>query len=989
MYTFAITRNKKLKALGKIFAIIILLGSQLFAGTTGKIAGHISDSQSGEPLLGANVMIVGTSLGAAADINGDYYIINIPPGIYTLKVSMVGYADEIIKGVRVSVDLTTRINVKLSTKAVRTKEVVVTANKEIQKDLTSSERSVQADQIINLPARDLASILTLQSGITQDASGGLHIRGGRSNEVSYMVDGVQVMDPLNRSDGISIDDQSYQEVKAITGTFNAEYGQALSGVINIVTKKGSDHFTAHASIYTGNYFSTDNLYSVMSDQAWADAVAKSSVVNLGNPLRTFFDFSKYGMTYNQAVRAARNDNKPWLTSEKYLNKFKPFVNNDFQLNLSGPVIGTEKHVTYYLAGRFHKGNGSTYGMNYFEPWGIWSPALDTVHNFAQPNGQLTPLYTYENRSAQGKIYYNNKSLQLSYGIYYNDNQSYSAQGKYNPEGGLNNFNKSYVQILTAKYVFSNSTFLDVHADRYYKKYNAYAYADPYDPRYMPTNSGDWQQYIFNPSPEGSIYSVTNLTNDYAFHGNSTYRGNENTAYNELKFSLTSQINKYNLVKFGGEGKWYNITNEYYNLQFNQTTYRPFIPPDTSTYHTFYNAKPRQFAAYVQDKIEFNELIINIGLRFEYFNSEGRILADPRDPEIYDPALLSHLYQNPNAPQNSQVRYTIAQRKQFWYNKADAKYSLSPRFGLSFPITADGVIHFSYGHFYQNPEFRYLYTNPNFWVTGAGSSPLIGNANLNPERSVMYEIGLQQKLISGLFVNVTGFYRDIRDWVGTGNPQITYGGQTYYQYVNKDNAVAKGLTFSASYSMKNFAAQLDYTYMSALGTNSNPTDAFVAQQNGLAPIVQLIDLSWEQPQVLNIQLEYQLDGWTGTLTSQFSSGYPYTPTVYTTEATGSNSSYSGFIENSARMPSSLNINLQISKIFKIGRFNVAVLCSITNLFDTRNVKGVYSDTGLPNTTSRESIDSKRLLELASTQEYFNSTGNVSAPRNIQLGLRVGL
>ena len=980
-----------MKIIGKLLVIIILLRGLVFAGTTGKISGHISDSKTGEALVGANIIIEGSTLGAAADLNGDYYIINVTPGIYKLKVTMIGYADEIIEGVRVNSDHTTIINAQLTTKELTQKEIVVTANKRIQKDLTSSERSIQADQIINLPARDLNSILTLESGITQDASGGLHIRGGRSSEISYMIDGVQVMDPLNRTNGISIDDQSYQEVQAITGTFNAEYGQALSGVINIVTKKGSDHFTANASVYMGNFFSTDNLYSVMTNRDWADAVAMSSVVNFNNPLRYYYDFSKYGMTYSQALRAASNGYKPWLTSAKYLNKFKPLVNDDYQLNLSGPIIGTNKHVTYYLAGRDQKGNGSTYGMNYFEPWGLWAPAMDTIHQFTMPNGDLTPLYTYENISAQGKVYYNDQNLQLSYGVYYNNDQNYNAQGKYNPAGGLYNYNNTDVQILNGTYVFSNSTFLDMHADRYDKNYKTYAYANPYDSRYVPTNTGDWQQYIFNPSPEGSVYSVTNLTDDYGFYGNNPYRSNEHTAYNELKFSLTSQINKFNLVKLGGSGKWYNLAYENYNLQFDQTNYRPFVPPDTSTYHTSYTAMPKQFAAYIQDKIEFNELIINIGVRFDYFNSEGRILTDPRDPEIYDPALLSHLYSNytPTTAQDSLSAYTIAQRSQFWYKKADAKYSLSPRFGLSFPITADGVIHFSYGHFFQVPEFQYLYTNPNFWVTGAGATPLVGNANLNPEESVMYEIGLQQKLFSNLFINITGFYRDIRDWIGTGNPQLTYTGQTYYQYVNKDNAVAKGITFSASYSLENFSAHLDYTYMSALGTNSNPTDAFIAQQNGQAPIVQLIDLSWEQPQVLNIQLNYNKSGWSSTLTTQFASGYPYTPTVYSNEATGSAASYSGFIENSARMPSSLNFNLQVSKAFQIGNVNLVAVCNIQNLFDTRNVLGVYSDTGLPNTTSQASIDETRILELASSQEYFNNPGNVSSPRYIQFGLRIGL
>jgi len=990
MYTLETTRNKTLKVLLNILVIIILIGGQLFAGTTGKIAGHIQDNQTGEPLIGANIIIEGTTTGAAADVNGDYYIINVPPGIYKLRVSMVGYSNEVIEKVRVQVDLTTTINVKLTPADINlNKAVVVTAKKDIQTDLTSSERSVQSDQILSLPARDLTSILTLESGITKDASGGIHIRGGRSNEVSYMIDGVQVMNPLNRSNGISIDDQSYEEVKAITGTFNAEYGQALSGVVNIVTKKGSDHFVANASLYTGNFYSNDGLYSFMSNRDWADAAANAFVI-VNNPIQ--YNFANNGVkSYREAVIDAENGYKPWLTKEKYLNSYDPLKNYDMQLNLSGPVIGTGNHVTYYLAGRYQNGNGSTYGKDYFEPWGLWSPAYDTVHTFKMPDGSTVPLYTYQNTSGQGKIFYNDQNIQLSYGIYYNKNNNYSAYSKYSPDGGSNSYSDTYTQIVTGTYLFSNSTFLEVFGNSYYSNYKNRAYDDPFDPRYVPSNTGDWQQYVFNPGTSNSVISVSTPTNDFTYFGNNTYRQQQYTKYNSLKLDLTSQMNKFNLVKFGVSGKQHDISNDYYNLQFSQTDYRPIIPDVSSAYHTYYTAKPKEFAAYVQDKIEFNELIINIGLRFDYFDSDGRILADPKDPEIYSPVKMDHIYKNytPTTPEDSLVEYTVAEREQFWYKKADPKYALSPRFGLSFPITQDGVIHFSYGHFFQNPEFQYLYTNPNYWITGAGATNLVGNANLNPEKSVMYEIGLKQKLFNNLFFNVTGFYRDIRDWVSTGNIQETYQGQAYYSYINKDNAVAKGITLSASYSMDNLSINLDYTYMSAMGTNSNPTDAFYSLEAGQQPKVQLIDLSWEQPQSLNMVVTYAANGWTATLTGSFASGYPYTPSIYSSEATGSSSSYTGYIENSARMPSSLNFDVRLAKEFKIGKTDLVAICSVTNLFDTRNPLSVYSDTGEPTYTKDSDLYSTRILEISDSRENYASTGNVSAPRYIQFGLQVGL
>ena len=220
-----------------LLAVIVFSVIMLYGGTTGKLSGIITDAETGEPLYGVNVMLEGTSMGAASDFEGEFYILNIPPGTYNVKASMIGYGAKVIQQVAIQVDLTTRIDIELSSSAYQLEEtVMVIAERKIQKDLTSSETSYSSEQIDELPVKDIATILSMQAGVVKDAGGNLHIRGGRTTEISYMIDGVQVINPVNRSSGISIDDQSIAELKAITGTFNAEYGQALSGVINIVTK---------------------------------------------------------------------------------------------------------------------------------------------------------------------------------------------------------------------------------------------------------------------------------------------------------------------------------------------------------------------------------------------------------------------------------------------------------------------------------------------------------------------------------------------------------------------------------------------------------------------------------------------------------------------------------------------------------------------------------------------------------------------------------
>jgi outer membrane receptor for ferrienterochelin and colicin len=969
-------------------AVLALCVMKNYAGTTGKISGKITDVATNESLVGANILINGTSLGASTDVDGEYYIINIPPGIYSVTFRMVGYTPKVLENVRVQVDLTTKVSLELVQTTVQVDAVVVTmAKREIQKDLSSSERSMQTDQINALPSRDVTSVLSLQAGVTKDAGGEIHIRGGRSSEISYMVDGVQVINGLDRSAGISIDDQSIEELKAITGTFNAEYGQALSGVVNIVTKKGADKFSVHATGYAGDYLSFDNLYSVMTNREWAATAAQVLTTGSGD----FSFLSQYGVTtYEQFYEKVLRREKSWETSERYLNSYDPTKHYDLELNVSGPLF---KSLSYFIAGKYYNGTRADYGKRYFEPWGLWQPVSDTVHSFKMPDGALVPLGLYKGYSTQSKIYLELPNLTLSYGIYYNKDDSYSIDGgsgsKYNPDGGRNYFTDKFTHIISATYVFSNNTFFEMKGSYYSNDFKSYLYEDPNDYRYMPANAGDFSQYVFRPTRESNS-QVQNPIYDFSYWGNDVFRQRNIVSYFSGSLDLTSQINKYNLIKLGVSGRNHTMESDYYNLQFDQTTYRPYTPEKTSPYRTYMTAKPYEFAAFVQDKIEFQELIINLGVRFDYFNSNGKVLADPMDPQIYSPFKLDHIYKNYNdtLKQSQLVEYTPEERETFWWKKVESKYQISPRLGISFPITDNGVLHFSYGHFFQNPPFQYLYANPNYWITGAGSTPLTGNANLNPERTVMYEVGLQQRLFEYLIIHTTGFYRDIRDWVGSGYPVDTYRGLTYYSYVNKDHAIAKGLTFSGSYNTGPFNFNLDYTYMEAVGTSSNPGDAYTDASAGKAPRIDMVYLNWDQTHNLNIVAGYNNNeiGWSATIVGTVTSGFPYTPTLAVSEGTGANA-YIGWRENSERKPSTMNFDLHVAKVFSLDNLKIQAMVDVKNIFDTRNALNIYTDTGLPNYTMADYQYWTRMVEIASSTEYFSQPRYYTDPRLITFGLRI--
>ena len=239
----------------------------MLAGT-GKVAGVVTSKDTGEPLPGVNVFINETGLGSATDMNGDFTILNIPPGLYTLQISYIGYATYKIQGIRVSTDQTTRQNLALTQEVIEGEEVVVLAERSmVQKDLTASQTVRTADEIKDLPVESFLGVLATQAGVNQGAGGELHIRGGRSNEIGYYIDGVSVSNPFfTNSLAINVSNQALEEMKVVSGAFNAEYGNAMSGIVNIQIKEGGQNYSGNISMYTGDRYSNDtDLYTNIDD----------------------------------------------------------------------------------------------------------------------------------------------------------------------------------------------------------------------------------------------------------------------------------------------------------------------------------------------------------------------------------------------------------------------------------------------------------------------------------------------------------------------------------------------------------------------------------------------------------------------------------------------------------------------------------------------------------------------------------------------------
>jgi outer membrane receptor for ferrienterochelin and colicin len=912
-----------------IMISVLMLSSLLLAGTTGKISGTVKDEATGEPVIGASILVEGTHLGAAADVNGYYVILNVSPGKYTVIASAVGYQKATTAGISVQVDLTSKVDFNMKNESVNMKEVVVTAEQPVvRKDLTSVEAHVDAEQIKNIPVTEVRDVLALQTGVTVDNGGGIHIRGGRTSEVAYWVDGRPITDVYDNGQSVSISNNSLQELQVISGTFNAEYGNSMSGIVNIVTKDGGQNYSGSLNLWSGDYISGHN-------DVW----------------------------YN-------------------IGKVTPTANTNIEASLSGPIPGLGDKLSFFATGRFYKNDGYFYGIRKFTPHRYFTPVE------RPDSGQTVPMNDQRLYSGQAKL-----TLQISPMLKLNlgalgsrrDYRDFNHAYTLNPDGDVKKHDRGNDLSAQLTSTISSSAFYTLSIARSYHEYYEFLYDDPYDPRYV-------DPILFNTQADEFLSGGTNA-----------HRYNRNTTTWDFKGDYTSQLTPVHQFKIGSEFRLHKLFSDDINpipatdVNGQQIVpYTPVIPSDTSTSHSLYSYNPREFSLYAQDKVEYQNVIINFGLRFDYFDPNANILADQEDPDIYQPFKLEHQYHDLNSDgiieageQTPANKTTLAERQAYWWKSASKKYQLSPRFGVAYPITDRGVIHFSYGHFLQIPSFTNLYDGAQYKVTEAGGTQgVFGNPDLKPQRTVMYELGLQQQLTEDLGIDVTGFYRDVRDWVtsSVAIPTII-AGVNYIIYVNKDYENVRGLTISLNKrSSDYYSYNISYTYQVAEGTNSNPADEFFTQISGGSPVKTLIPMNWDQPHTFNATLGLGDNNLGVFFISRYGSGMPYTPTYISSTLKGQNLS-TALPTNSQRKPSNITFDMRAFKTIMIGKQSITLSLKVFNLFDTKNANDVFSDTGDPERTLQGRNVADNPQRVNTVADYLKSPWFFSTPREVQVGFEM--
>ncbi|MBM2841059.1 MAG: Outer rane receptor protein, partial [Bacteroidetes bacterium] len=278
---------KHLRNIFVLFAAVCLIKAFAFAGSSGKITGHVTDVRTNEALLGVTVVVKGSTFGGSTDPDGRYVILNVPPGLHTITASYIGYKKAQVKDVRVSVDFTTTLDFALEGGNVELEPIIVQGERTplVRKDLTNPVASISSETISELPVTDISEIIGLQAGITVDDGGGLHIRGGLGNEIAYTLNGININNPYGNARSVGLATNAVQEVSVSSGTFSAEYGNALSGVVNYVTKEGGANWTGNLKVLTGDHVSSHrNLFFNIDKINWSNV--NRTEASLGGPILT-------------------------------------------------------------------------------------------------------------------------------------------------------------------------------------------------------------------------------------------------------------------------------------------------------------------------------------------------------------------------------------------------------------------------------------------------------------------------------------------------------------------------------------------------------------------------------------------------------------------------------------------------------------------------------------------------------------------------------
>jgi outer membrane receptor for ferrienterochelin and colicin len=844
------------------YALLITLLIPLVAlgQSTGKISGTVVDDN-GQPVVGANIVVEGTKMGATSDTEGSFFIINVPPQTYVVRASAVGFTTEKMTNLRVVQGLTTSARFKLKASAVEMGEIVVEHTRPaVQKDLTAKLQGFDASDIDRLPVQTtIQDLLTKQAGITREImttpissqpvfgqfatvpTDGLHFRGGRVNETLYLFDGITVNDGL--WGGFDIDAfgfNSLSSLRTLTGTFGPQYGEAMSGVVEMST--------------------IDNVPSVATARftGYTDRLGENS-----------------GTQHT----------------------------NNYELYLAAPIPGVPSLGLMASARRFTS-DGYLYGH-------IYPEYVDTRGQ--DKSGTLTtvPMAFRDTDLLMGKLIWQlSEAIKFRVGAFNTQTQrgTYGHYFKYNPYGMPHAHLNDFLVYGRWTHVLSQQTFYDVSVSWYDRKFKSHVYDDSLS-------------YVTIPQNGTAEFSISG--EDWVYF---------NSEFNrfEAQGILTSQVTKEHLLSGG-------ITFDGLRTKLAR------LNPDGFAAIEDYDFHPKKWGAFVNDKMEFEEigLIINLGLRYDWINPNREYISNIESPEG-----------------------TVAE--------VSPRAYFSPRFGISYPITDVAAFRFGYGVYNQYPDFFKAFqgTNQQYTLYPAPNvrsvSGAVATGDIQEERSVNYEVGVQVKVSPSISMDLTGFYRKISNLIGivVVEGYITDNNVTKAQkfpvFDNISTATVQGIELSVTKRFTDaWSAFFNYTYSQTLTTSSV---LFSVPRD----MSRTYPADWDQPHVASFGISFEFPSqWGFSFLGNIGSGLPYT--------------YTQFRPNEERAPWTGSFDAMVFKNFTIGFVDLRIFAQVFNLMNRRNVWWVYPDSGKPGIDTNPST----------SDDYTNDPSMWGPGRRFQIGLGITL
>lgn len=920
-----------------IFPLLFVISGYLFAQSSGSILGIVQDKESNDPLLGVNVMVKGTYYGASTDDQGRFVIKGVAPGDYDMEASMIGYKVLLKTGIKVKPGETVRVNFNMEETVLSLGEEVVVVGKKPLFDVneTSSMIRIRSEDIANKVVENVEDILSEQIGVTKQDNE-IHIRGGRVDESLFVVDGLSVKDPLSGYSGnVFVNAEAIEELEVVTGGYNAEYGQAMSGVVNIKLKQGRDKFEGALKYASDNWgLSQRQLDHVNSDHVEFNLGGPAPFLEwlpgkLGLDLPGKFSFfaNGYGKVYDSYLPTAnklyphRFWSLPGLTDDQaddLVQALAPRENNDWHLlyKLTWNVSSKRKLAMSY---------DMTTNINQ----GFYMPRAFSSTYF--PYTYVEILDNYNTITRDTRLLNINWTHTLS--------------------------TQSFYEITLGRFMtLEHSAVQDLPWTEYTER------LDLKPINYIVTdrdgniriNYGD-EFYDTGFSPEWYDTYSDNIRMDADW----TYQTSERQ---KIKAGLETTYTEMQVLDI--DEPWAGTT----GLGANYDSYRAYT----------------NFGAmYIQDRIRFEGMTLNLGMRYDYWFPGRYVEAAINDTN-------SVIITETARKKFNEETFTL-----FGYH---GKGRLSPRFGISHPVTNNDVLYFYYGHFSQLPTFQYVYAKLN--STAESTYQVFGNPNLDPKTTVQYELGIKHRFSEDQVLEFKAYWKDMFDYetsqsITPSNPK--YSHLNFNMYFNADYARARGIEIILkSRILRNWYADINFNYSIVTGKSSNPLDNLLVQAGELSekPLGENF-MSWDRPIHFFANLSYtHPSNWGVSLRLDYESGRRYTRSILGTNDypegvinVDGTPYYIGTYDGDnpylylSKIPAR-NMEMKLYKTFKTRHFRYKLYMEIENVTDERIPRRINTFTG-------KGFDPGTILpySMINSPDPRYDPSRFRRPRRAELGLQI--